>query len=88
MVRGGRRVRVGLAGPGKLFGYEALIDGRPSPSPRSRGSGRCCWCCPRPVRAALLREDGIARVFLDVIQRDILATLRQTLPALARPASA
>ena len=31
IVRGDRRIRVGLAGPGKAFGYESLIDGRPSP---------------------------------------------------------
>src|SRR5919204_176892 len=31
LPRGDRRVRVGLAGPGKAFGYEGLIDGRPSP---------------------------------------------------------
>ena len=31
IVRGGRRIRVGLAGPGQAFGYESLIDGGPSP---------------------------------------------------------
>ena len=31
LVRGDRRIRVGLAGPGKAFGYEGLIDGGPSP---------------------------------------------------------
>ena len=31
LVRGDRRIRVGLAGPGKAFGYESLIDGGPSP---------------------------------------------------------
>ena len=31
IVRGGRRIRVGLAGPGQAFGYESLIDGEPSP---------------------------------------------------------
>src|SRR5687768_5650884 len=31
LVRGDRRIRVGLAGPGKAFGYEGLIDGLPSP---------------------------------------------------------
>ena len=29
IVRGGRRIRVGLAGPGLAFGYEGLIDGGP-----------------------------------------------------------
>ena len=31
LIRGDRRIRVGLAGPGKAFGYESLIDGGPSP---------------------------------------------------------
>lgn len=31
LIRGTRRIRVGLAGPGKAFGYEGLIDARPSP---------------------------------------------------------
>ena len=31
IVRGGRRIRIGLAGPGQAFGYEGLIDGGPSP---------------------------------------------------------
>jgi CRP-like cAMP-binding protein len=31
LVRGDRRIRVGLARPGKALGYESLIDGRPSP---------------------------------------------------------
>ena len=31
LIRGDRRIRVGLAGPGKAFGYESLIDGPPSP---------------------------------------------------------
>ncbi len=89
MVRGGRRVRVGLAGPGKLFGYEALIDGRPSPVTAIARERSLLLVLPRdPFERLFSAEDGIARVFLDVIQRDILATLRQTLPALARPASA
>ena len=45
LVRGDRRIRVGLAGPGKAFGYESLIDGDPLRSPRSRGSGRSCSSC-------------------------------------------
>jgi len=31
LVRGNWRMRVGLVGPGRAFGYESLIDGRPSP---------------------------------------------------------
>ena len=38
-----------------------------------------------PFGALFTAEDGIARVFLDVIQRDLMVTLRQTLPALGGP---
>ena len=31
LLRDDWRVRVGLVGPGRAFGYEGLIDGRPSP---------------------------------------------------------
>ena len=31
LIRPDGRIRVGLAGPGKAFGYETLIDGLPSP---------------------------------------------------------
>ena len=34
IIRGDRRIRVGLAGPGHAFGYESLIDGGPSPGDR------------------------------------------------------
>ena len=85
MVRGGRRVRVGLAGPGKLFGYEGLIDDRPSPVTAITRERSLLLVLPRdPFERLFTAEDGIARVFLDVIQRDIMVTLRQTLPALLR----
>jgi CRP-like cAMP-binding protein len=85
MVRGGRRVRVGLAGPGRLFGYEGLIDDGPSPVTAIARERSLLLELPRePFERLFMAEDGIARVFLDVIQRDVMATMRQTLPALAR----
>jgi CRP-like cAMP-binding protein len=89
LARGNRRIRVGLAGPGKAFGYESLIDGRPSPVNAITRERALLLVLPRdPFEQLFNGEDAISRVFLDVIQRDIVATLRQTLRPLARQASA
>ena len=87
MVRGDHRIRVALAGPGKLFGYESLIDGLPSPVTAVARERALLLVLPAgPFEKLFNAEDGISRVVLDVIQRDIVATLRQTLPPLARHA--
>jgi CRP-like cAMP-binding protein len=89
LVRGDRRIRVGLAGPGKAFGYESLIDGRPSPVTAITRERALLLVLPRdPFEQLFNGEDAISRVFLDVILRDIVGTLRQTLRPLARQASA
>jgi len=89
LVRGDRRIRVGLAGPGKAFGYESLIDGGPSPVTAITRERSLLLVLPRdPFERLFNAEDAISRVFLDVIQRDIVGTLRQTLRPLARQASA
>jgi CRP/FNR family cyclic AMP-dependent transcriptional regulator len=87
IVRGNRRIRIGLAGPGKAFGYESLIDGRQSPvTAIARERALLLVLARDPFEQLFNSEDAISRVFLDVIQRDIVATLRQTLPPLARRA--
>jgi CRP/FNR family transcriptional regulator, cyclic AMP receptor protein len=84
MVRGTRRIRVELAGPGKAFGYESLIDGRPSPvTAIARERALLLVVSRDPFERLFNAEDAISRVFLDVILRDIVATLRQTLSPLA-----
>jgi CRP/FNR family transcriptional regulator, cyclic AMP receptor protein len=88
LVRGDRRIRVGLAGPGMAFGYEGLIDGRPSPVAAITRERAVLLALPRDVFDPLFhREDAVSRVFLDAIQRDLLATLRQTLRPYARLAA-
>ena len=85
MIRGDRRIRVGLAGPGRAFGYEGLIDGGPSPVTAIARERSLLLILPRAAFETLFTaEDPISRVFLDVIQRDLVATLRQTLSPLAR----
>lgn len=85
LVRGNRRIRVGLAGPGKAFGYESLIDGRPSPVTAITRERALLLVVPRDLFEQLFNgEDAVSRVLLDVIQRDLVATLRQTLRPSAR----
>jgi CRP-like cAMP-binding protein len=85
LVRGDRRIRVGLAGPGKAFGYESLIDGRPSPITAITRERALLLVLPRdPFEQLFNGEDATSRVFLDVIRRDLVATLRQTLRPHAR----
>ena len=85
LLRGERRIRVGLAGPGKTFGYEGLIDGRPSPFTAITRERTLLLVLPREPFGKLFNgEDAVSRVFLDVIQRELVAALRQTLRHHAR----
>jgi CRP-like cAMP-binding protein len=88
LVRGEWRVRVGLAGPGKGFGYESLIDGHPSPVTAITRERAVLLVLPRDLFEQLFNgEDAVSRGFLDVIQKDLLATLRETLRPFARLAA-
>lgn len=88
LVRGDRRIRVRLAGPGKAFGYESLIDGQPSPVTAITRERVLLLVLPRdPFNQLFNGEDAVSRVFLDVIQRELVATLRQTLRPHARLAA-
>ena len=85
LARGDRRIRVGLAGPGMAFGYEGLIDGGPSPVAAITRERAILLTLPRDVFTRLFHsDDAVSRVFLEAIQRDLLATLRQTLRPYAR----
>jgi CRP/FNR family transcriptional regulator, cyclic AMP receptor protein len=88
LVRGGRRIRVGLAGPGKPFGYESLIDGGASPVTAVTRERSLLLMIERDAFDTLFTgEDAVSRVILDVIQADLVATLRQTLRPQARLAA-
>ena len=85
LLRGDRRIRVGLAGPGMAFGYESLIDDGPCPITAITRERALLLVLPRDVFDQLFnREDAVARVFLEAIHRDLLVTLRQTLRPWAR----
>ena len=88
IVRGGRRIRVGLAGPGQAFGYESLIDGDPSPVTAATRERTLLLVLPPEAFERLFNgETNISHMFLDVIHRDLTAALRQALRPHARLAS-
>jgi CRP-like cAMP-binding protein len=88
LIRGEHRVRVGLAGPGRGFGYESLIDGGASPITAVTRERTLLLVLPHGPFAQLYnRHDTIARLFLDVLLRDLMATVRSTLRPQARLAA-
>jgi len=88
LVRGDRRIRVALAGPGTAYGYESLIDGGGSPFTAISRERALLLVLPRESFERLFQgEDAGSRVFLDVVQRDLVTSLRQTLRPHARLAA-
>jgi len=88
IVRGDRRIRVGLAGPGKAFGYEGLIDGKPSGVTAITRERTLLLAVPAELFARLFAgEDAVSRGFLDVVQNDLMAGLRESLRPAARLAA-
>jgi CRP-like cAMP-binding protein len=88
LVRGDRRIRVGLAGPGKAFGYESLVDGGQAAVTAITRERALLLVIPRdPFQQLFNGEDAVSRVFLDVIQRDLVAKVRETLRPHARLAA-
>ena len=88
LLRDDWRVRVGLVGPGRAFGYE-----RPHRRPpvarhgdhaERRSSSSCRASCSSSSSNG---EDAVSRGFLDVIQNDLMATARETLRPCARLAA-
>lgn len=78
IIRGGRRIRVGLAGPGHAFGYETLIDGAPAPVTATARERVLLLVLPRePFERLFHGETSGSHAFLDVIHRDLVAALRQ-----------
>jgi CRP-like cAMP-binding protein len=88
IIRGGRRIRVGLAGPGQAFGYENLIDGEPAPTTATTRERTLLLVLPQDAFSRLFYgETAGSHVFIDVINRDVIASLRQTLRPQARLAA-
>jgi CRP-like cAMP-binding protein len=78
ILRGGRRVRVALAGPGDVFGYEGLIDDDPAPMTTTTRERALLLVLPRAAFERLFYGETVgSQVFLDIVNRDLMATLRQ-----------
>lgn len=88
LVRGNRRIRVDLAGPGKAFGYEGLVDGGPSPITVISRERSLLLVVPRDLFTRLFNgENAVSRGFLDAILKDQVVTLRETLRPFTRLAA-
>jgi CRP-like cAMP-binding protein len=88
LVRGDRRIRVGLAGPGQAFGFESLIDGGPCPVTAITRERSLLLVLPQEPFARLFGGETIgSHVFLDVIHRELTAALRDALRPHARLAA-
>lgn len=89
IIRGDRRIRVSLVGPGHAFGYETLIDGGPSSVTATTRERTLLLVLPQePFERMFKGEDNVSHAFLDVILRDLMANLRQVLRPHARLALA
>jgi CRP-like cAMP-binding protein len=85
IIRGDRRIRVGLAGPGQAFGYETLIDGGPSSITATTRERTLLLVLPQHHFDRLFTGDNAgSHVFLDLIHRDQMAALREVLRPHAR----
>lgn len=88
IIRGDDRIRVGLAGPGHAFGYESLIDGGLSPvTAITRERSLLLVLSPDHFERLFNGESSGSHAFLDVINRDLVAALRQALRPHARLAA-
>ena len=85
LIRGDRRFRVGVAGPGQAFGYEGLIDGGVAPLTSITRERALLLVVPREPFERLFNGDADeSQVFLEVIDRDVTASWRQALRPQAR----
>ncbi len=80
LVRGDRRIRVGLAGPGQAFGYEGLVDGGPAPATAIARERALLLTLPREAFAARFEGEGRdAPALLDIVNRDLAGWLRRAI---------
>jgi CRP-like cAMP-binding protein len=88
IIRGGRRIRVGLAGPGQAVGYESLIDGGPAAVTALTRERTRLLALSRDAFDRLFETETVgSHAFLEMINREIVIALRQILRAQARLAA-
>ena len=77
-----------MAAPGQAFGYEGLIDGGPAPITATARERSLLLVLPADAFERLFNGEEVgSHVFLDVVLRDLMATLRQALRPHAQLAS-
>jgi CRP-like cAMP-binding protein len=87
--RGDRTIRVGLAGPGRAFGYVGLIDGQPAPVTANTRERALLLAVSRTQFDALFYGSTIGSyAFFEAVQRDLMTALRQADRPQARLANA
>jgi CRP-like cAMP-binding protein len=87
--RGRRAIRVGLAGPGRAFGYVGLIDGRPAPVSATTRERALLLVVSRTQFDALFYGSTIGSYgFFEAVERDLMTALRQADRPQARLATA
>jgi CRP-like cAMP-binding protein len=80
LVRGDRRIRVGLAGPGQAFGYEGLVDGQPAPATAIARERALLLEIPGDAFTSLFGGlDAASLAFLDIVNRDTAEWLRRAM---------
>lgn len=87
--RGDRTIRVGLAGPGRAFGYVGLIDGQPAPVSARTRERALLLAVSRTQFDALFYGSTIGSyAFFEAVERDLMTALRQADRPQARLANA
>ena len=87
--RGESAIRVGLAGPGRAFGYVGLVDGEPAPVTAATRERTLLLAVGRTQFDALFYGSTIGSyAFFEAVQRDLMTALRQADRPQARLASA
>jgi CRP/FNR family cyclic AMP-dependent transcriptional regulator len=87
--RGDRAIRVGLAGPGRAFGYVGLIDGGPAPVSAATRERALLLAVSRAQFGALFYGSTIGSYdFFEAVERDLMTALRQADRPQARLATA
>jgi CRP-like cAMP-binding protein len=75
--RGDAEVRVGLAGPGRAFGYASLLDGLPaSVTAFARERALVLTLPPEAFERAAASDPLVAPAFSDALKRDVTIALR------------
>jgi CRP-like cAMP-binding protein len=78
LARGTQGIRVRLAGPGRAVGYLGLVDGGVSPVTVATRERALLLEVPAPVFDDLFADaTPLSHAFLDAVQRDAIAALRQ-----------